>query len=41
MRTCTAYSHVSKLPVNTGTFAWAREAGMRVDSLINGQPSGY
>jgi hypothetical protein len=41
MRTCTAYIHVSTLPASAGKFAWAREAGMRVDSLINTQPSGY
>jgi|GEM_PF-6005642 hypothetical protein len=41
MRSSTAHTHVFPRPVISGTSAWAREAGMRVDALINGQPSGY
>jgi hypothetical protein len=41
MRKCTAYSHASLRPDFTGTSVWAPEAGMRVEALINRQPSGY
>ena len=41
MRKCTALFHAPALPVYTGTSAWNREAGMRVDAILNTQPSGY
>ena len=41
MRKCTALFHASLRPVYTGTSAWNREAGMRIDAILNTQPSGY
>ena len=41
MRKCTAPFDVPAMPVYTGTSAWNREAGMRVDAILNTQPSGY
>ncbi|MDA0137964.1 hypothetical protein [Solirubrobacter deserti] len=35
MRTCTAYNHAFKRPVNSGTSTWASAAGMRVEAQLH------